>query len=909
MLKRQPEVRTRMGIFARSVAEPVPDNVATQMTVATGTRLGPYEIVSQLGAGGMGEVWQARDTRLDRTVAVKILPATLASSAQFRTRFEREARAISQLNHPHICTIHDVGSENGTDYLVMELLEGESLAERIARGPLPLPDVLRYGIQIGEALDRAHRSGIVHRDLKPGNIMITKSGAKLLDFGLARISGGTRSAPDTPTEHMPLTAEGTIIGTFQYMAPEQLAGDEADTRTDIFAFGAVLYEMLTGRRAFQGKTKTSLIGAIVGGAPQRVSEIQPTTPPALEHVIARCLAKEPDDRWQNAHDIAEELRWISEAGSQAGVAVPVMSRRKNREKWLAALAVLLLASTSILGWGLWRQRSRTVPVRRARVVPPPKAQFELDDHHSASVTMSPDGRYLTYAASVFPDPPQLWLHDRQTGESRALGDVHGPFWSPDGRSLGFYGQGRLKRVDVSGGPAVSIAESSNGRGASWSADGTIVFEPHWRDALYKVAATGGTPVPLTKLDESLGETTHRWPWFLPDGRHFLYLAGSHKGGSDSDVNAIYIGSLDSQERTLLLRARSNAIYANGHVLFVREGHLMAQPFDARSRKLTGEPFRLIRDVTIVPGYFRAVFAASADGSLLYATGPSRGKRSLRWFDLSGNEISKVLDADLQNEIRISPDGSRATTLMNDPSDIWIVDLARGTHTRFTSQPMQEYAAVWSPDSSRIAFSHDRNRVAQIVQKPVDGLSGETPVFALPNKDCMPSDWSPDGRNLLVQVFTDDATEPSGDIWVVPMDGSGKPYPFIETEFPEYASAFSPDGRWVAYLSEESGRREVYVVSFPRRDVKKQLTSMGALGVRWVRNGAELRVVTSDLTHLRIAVHGDSFGVPETLGKIDRSLVNGDYSPDGSRILTIYEEPFEPEPMTVITNWPALSRKD
>src|SRR5687768_10528918 len=312
------------------------------MQVGSGTRLGPYEIVSQLGAGGMGEVWRAKDTRLDRSVAVKILPATLAQNAQFRMRFEREARSISQLNHPHICTIHDVGNENGTDYLVMELLEGESLAERLSRGPLPLAEVLRYGIQIGEALDRAHRSGIVHRDLKPGNVMITKSGAKLLDFGLARAASASVATPDTPTEHMPLTAEGTIVGTFQYMAPEQLAGDDADARTDIFAFGAVLYEMLTGRRAFQGKTKTSLIGAIVGGEPPRVSEIQPMTPPALEHVIARCLAKEPEDRWQNAHDVAQELRWISEAGSQIGLAAPAVARRKNRERLFAITSALLL---------------------------------------------------------------------------------------------------------------------------------------------------------------------------------------------------------------------------------------------------------------------------------------------------------------------------------------------------------------------------------------------------------------------------------------------------------------------------------------------------------------------------------------------------------------------------------------
>ena len=876
------------------------------MQMGPGTRLGPYEIVSQLGAGGMGEVWRARDTRLDRAVAVKILPAALAQNQQFRMRFEREARSISQLNHPHICTIHDVGSDDGIDYLVMELLEGESLAERLSRGPLPLSDVLRYGIQIGEALDRAHRSGIVHRDLKPGNIMLTKAGAKLLDFGLARAASASTPGADTPTEHMPLTAEGTIVGTFQYMAPEQLAGDEADARTDIFAFGAVLYEMLTGRRAFQGKTKTSLIGAIVGGEPPRVSEIQPMTPPALEHVIARCLAKEPDDRWQNAHDIAEQLRWIGEAGSQAGVAAPAIARRRNRERLLGGASLLLLLAAAALGWALWRERSKPVSVRYGAIAPPPQARFAFDGSTASSMSISPDGRFVTYEASVFPEQPTLHLYDRQTGEIRKLPDGQSPFWSPDSRSIAFFQDGKLKRIDVSGGPAVTITDSGDGRGGTWNADGTIVFTPHWRNALHKVAASGGKSTPVSKLDTSLGETTHRWPWFLPDGRHFLYLAGSHMVPANSDVNAVYLGSLDSAERTLLLRARSNVIYANGHLLFVRENHLMAQRFDAGSRELRGEPFRLAPNVTTVNGFFRAIFGASSDGTLIYATGPARGKRSLTWLDLEGKELEKVGDLDVELEVRLAPDESRAAITVGDPSDLWVIDLSSRTQARITSHPMQEFSVAWSPDGKRIAYALDRNPVIEIAQKPVDGLGRESPVFGLPGKDCLPSDWSQDGRNLLVQVFTaNDQAETSGDLWIVPMDGSGKPYPFIEGEFPEYGGDFSPDGRWIAYVSEESGKPEVYVVSFPKRDVKKQLTSAGVGGLIWLRNGKEIRVITNELDHLRIPVNGDSFGSPVKIGKITESLVNGDFSSDGSRILTISEETLEKPPFTVITNWPAL----
>ena len=870
------------------------------MQIEPGTRLGPYEIVSHLGAGGMGEVWRAKDTRLERSVAVKILPAELASNAQLRTRFEREARAISQLNHPHICTLHDVGSEQGTDYLVMELLEGETLAERLVRGALPLPDVLRYGAQIADALDRAHRSGVVHRDLKPGNIMITKSGAKLLDFGLARSTASAPSNPETKTEHMPLTAEGTIVGTYQYMAPEQLAGEEADSRTDIFALGAVLYEMLAGRRAFEGKTKTSLIGAIIGGQPQPVSQIQPMTPPALEHVIMRCLAKEPEERWQNAHDVAEELRWIGNAsGIPVAARAPVAKRRFDRV--LVPAVILLLLATAGLGWALWRERTKTTPVRRSSLVAPPGQKLVLSQFASSALTISPDGRYVTYATDDAISAP-LWLHDLQTGEVRKFANGHSPFWSPDSRSIAFWSDGKLRRMDAAGGPSQLITDGGNGRGGTWNEDGTILFTPYWRNELYRVPASGGARVPVTKLDPALGETTHRWPWFLPDGKHFLFLAGSHKTKADSDVNAIYIGSLDSPERTLLLRARSNVLYANGHLIFVRENQLMAQPFDADSRKLTGEPVRIAPDVTSVPGFFRSEFAVSRDGTLVYFTGPSEGKRALKWLKESGEELSVVAELELGGDLDLSPDDKVAAVTAGDPTDLWLVDLERRTPSRFTSETMQEYLPVWSPDSSRIAYASDGTDDLVVMIKGIDGLSGAKPIFTMKGKNSLPTHWSSDGKVLLVVVGPKYGG--ARDIWAVPVDGT-KAYPLVATEFDEWPALFSPDMRWIVWSSDESGRPELYVKPHGRPGPRRQLTSTGVEGMIW-RPGGDIHFVGSDGMHMKIAVSGDTFGLPVVVGKVRPSIVNFDFARDG-RLLAIEEQPFEASPLTLVTNWPGLVR--
>jgi predicted Ser/Thr protein kinase len=564
------------------------------MPLNASARLGPFEILSSLGAGGMGEVYRAKDTRLDRQVAIKILSPDVAGNATVRERFEREARAVSQLTHPHICTLFDIGHHDGTDFLVMEYLEGETLASRISRGPLSVEEVLEYGVQIADALDNAHRHGIVHRDLKPGNIMLTRAGAKLLDFGLAKLSM-VKQQPlagltSFPTEQKSLTQEGTILGTFQYMAPEQLEGTEVDTRTDIFAFGAVLYEMTTGRRAFEGKTKTSLIAAIVDRDPPAISTLQPLTPPALEYLIRKCLEKDPDRRWQSAADIATQMRWIAEGGSQLGVAAPVAVRRKHRERamWTLALAALIAAGTFATLW--WRAAQRPLTRVESAILPPPEHQFSGGGTglgQGEVPALSPDGRWIAFHARPADGTQRLWLRPLHTGTARPLTGTENsfaPFWSPDSRHIAFFSGEKLRRIDIGGGPPQPICDASGAggyRGGSWNRDDEIIFTPNARDAIYRVPASGGTPVAVTKLNAAAGEYSHRYPFFLPDGKHFLYLSRSGAQGM------IMLASIDGGTAERLVPADSAPLYVEpGWLLYVQDRILLAQKFDASSHRVS-----------------------------------------------------------------------------------------------------------------------------------------------------------------------------------------------------------------------------------------------------------------------------------------------------------------------------------
>src|SRR3981081_2905649 len=555
------------------------------MPLAAGPRLGPYEIIAPAGAGGMGEVYRGRDTRLDRTVAIKILPSHLCSHPQAKERFEREAKSISAMQHANICSLYDVGAQDGVSYLVMEYLEGETLADRLRKGPLPLEQVLRYGAEISDGLDRAHKGGQVHRDLKPGNIMLTKSGAKLMDFGLAKTTAPVSQSSSELTQTFttpshPLTAEGTIVGTFQYMSPEQEEGKEADARSDIFSLGTVLYEMVTGKRAFEGKSTVSIAAAILEKEPDPITAVQPFTPSGLQHVIEGCMAKDPESRWQSAGDVGRELRWIAKSGSQSGALVPALPSRKMREgvMW-AVLAGLLLVACVLLF-----QMRPHMPRVRASVLPPADTSFDFMGDFSGPPALSPDGSFVVFAAHPGKERNALWVRNLNGAAEKLLGTdgAYSPFWSPDGRSIGFFAEGKLRRIPAVGGPVTVIADAPNARGAAWGKGNVIVYCPDYRGQLWKVNAAGsGIPAQATKIDTSK-HTTHRWPAFLPDGKHFLFFATNHSGGNPLQ-NGIYVASLEDDSAKFVLPTDSQAQYAAGYLLFRQQQALMVQRFDPATR--------------------------------------------------------------------------------------------------------------------------------------------------------------------------------------------------------------------------------------------------------------------------------------------------------------------------------------
>ncbi len=892
------------------------------MPLAPGTRLGPHEVLGPLGAGGMGEVYRARDTRLDRTVALKVLPSHLSDNEELRQRFEREAKTISALSHPHICALYDVGNQDGVEYLVMEYIEGETLTDRLAKGPLPTEHVLRYGIQIADALDKAHRQGIVHRDLKPGNVMLTKSGVKLLDFGLAKLRaaapGGVFSGVSVlPTQaDASLTAQGTILGTFQYMAPEQLEGKDADARSDIFALGAVLYEMATGNKAFVGKSQASLIAAILDSTPAPISTVQPMTPPALDRVVRTCLEKDPEDRWQTAHDVMLELKWIAEGGSQVGLLAPVVARRRSRERLAWIVAGVLAAGTVALGI-VELQRPRSTPrVVRSTVLPPDKGTFHFIGAGAGPVAISPDGRQLAFTARDPAGKDLLWIRPLESLIARPLPATDGatyPFWSPDSRFVGFFADGKLKKIEVAGGPPLSICDAPEARGGSWSRDGNILFEPHFREPIYRVSATGGKPVQVTKFDVSRRETTHRWPFFLPDGRHFLFFSGSHSTGAVSELDAIFVGSLDGGKPKLLVNARSNAAYAGGHLLFVRQRLLLAQEFDAKGLRTTGEAFPIAERVQDDPGFFTAVFSVSDQGTLAYQeSGGTTGLSQLAWFDRSGKKVDVLGDPADYWGPRIAPVGRRVAVGVGDPGDIWIYDVARRVRTRLTFAAADDYGSTWSPDGTRVAFSSQRSGGGDLYAKVAAGTGADE--LLVTSKDFkVPNDWSPDGR-FLVYVTYQGAPGSKGDLWLLSLSDR-KATPLVHTEFDEVEAAFSPDDNWFAYASNESGRFEVYVQPFPGPGGKWQVSTAGGVHARWRGDGRELFYLAPDGKIMSVEIRaGQAFeaGVPRALFATSLKSDPGpqyDVSSDGQRfLLNVPVGDESAPPVTLVQNWTAAFKR-
>jgi len=752
--------------------------------------------------------------------------------------------------------------------------------------------------------------------------MLTKSGVKLVDFGLAKFKATGPAAVFSgvtalPTQAPDLTAEGTVLGTFQYMAPEQLEGSEAGARTDIFALGTVLYEMTTGQKAFSGKGQASLISAIMSAEPQPISAIQPMAPPALERVVRTCLAKDPDDRWQTAHDVMLELKWIAEAGSQAGIPAPVISRRKGRERiaWAAAAVGILAA----LALALYAAR-RPIPERRtirAYIPAPRDTVFAFEGPGAGSLTVSPDGKYLTFTAAGADGVSRLWVRPLQALAAEPLpGTDHAqyPFWSPDSRFIAFFANRKLKKISVSGGAAVEICDASTDpRGGTWNSEGVILFAPHWREVIHQVSADGGAARPVTKMDEKRRETTHRWPHFLPDGRHFLYLGGSHLADPTSGENAIFVGSLDSPERRLLVNARSNVLYASGRLLFLRGRSLVAQRFDPEKRVLVGEAVPVAEGVRYEQGFFQGIFSASKNGVLAYQQGESASKSRLVWFDRSGKEISTLGDPGEYFDVRLSPDGKIVAVVTGDPSDIWLYDLARGIRTRFTFDPLNEASPIWSADGRFLAYSSDRKVHVDIFRKAVSGAGGEEPVAQQPANE-FPWDWSADGRFLAYEHEEPGGTA-KGDLWIMPISGDRKPFPYLATPFAESQAQFSPDGRWLAYVSDESGRNEVYVSSFPEHQGKWQLSNAGGSAPRWRRDGRELFYVSADRRLAAVEVRAGAVfeaGAPRPLFSTQIRGLPGysfgslyDVSVDGQRFLVnTAMAPLRPEPVTLVLDWTA-----
>jgi Tol biopolymer transport system component len=893
------------------------------MTLATGVRLGPYEILTPLGAGGMGEVYKARDTRLDRAVAIKVLPSHLSDNPDLKQRFEREARAISQLSHPHICALYDVGSHEGTEYLVMELLEGQTLADRLEKGPLPTDQVLKFGVEIADALDKAHRHGIIHRDLKPGNVMLTKSGVKLLDFGLAKTLAPSRaeSLSSLPTEaERPLTEKGTIMGTFQYMAPEQLEGKEADPRTDIFAFGTVLHEMATGRKAFSGSSRASLIGAIMNTEPPPVSSVQPMTPPALDHVVRRCLAKEPDDRWQSAADVASELKWVAEAGSQAGAPAAVVSRRKSRERLASLVATAAAFAALFFGAAFFRGTRETTPAVRASILPPEKAHFSFAGDNAGPVAVSPDGRKIAYLAAGA-GRPMLYVRAIDGILASPLPgteDSRFPFWSPDSRTLGFFSEGKLKRTDVAaGGSPATICDAPNPRGGTWSRDGVILFEPDTQVPIYRVAATGGTPIPVTKIAAS-DYSTHRWPVFLPDGKHFLYLAADH-GHPQSEKTGVFFASLDGKENRRLVHTLSEALYCSGNLLFLRENSLLAQPFDPSAGRFLGDPTPVAEGVEFDLSTWHGVFSVSEGNILAYQPGAFGASTRLIWYDRAGKVLGTLGGVEnFAGDVRISPDGRRVAAAAGDPvSDVLIFDVASGVKTRLTFSPSFNVAAAWSFDGAQILFSSSRQKSGRVSVyiKPSGGTAPEQALLPDSTVDHVSDDWSRDGRYIAFNETTGGIGRGSK-IWLLPLFGDRKPYPLLsEHGGDESWSVFSPDSRWVAFDEFTSGAPKIFVVPARGPGGKWQVSTAGGYRPRWRGDGREIYYIGPDLTLMAAEVDGtgSEFHVGSVKPLFRTHAVSNpayayDVTPDGQRFLINSLEAEESTPITLVVNWNAALKK-
>jgi len=880
------------------------------MTLSPAMRLGPYEILASLGAGGMGEVYRARDTRLDRTVAIKVLPEHFSVDPASRQRFEREAKAISSLNHPNICILHDIGQQDGIDYLVMECVEGETLAKRLEKGPLPLEQVLKYGTQIADALDKAHHNGIVHRDLKPGNIMLTSAGSKLLDFGLAKpaalLAGETTIA--TVYSSSPVSEKGTVVGTFQYMSPEQVEGKDLDGRSDIFSLGAVLYEMVTGKRAFSGKSQLSVASAILEREPEAINTVKPLTPAALDHAIRRCLAKDREERWQTAKDLGLELKWVAENErldpSSSSTHAKHTRALMTRALFWASVSLLLAGVAGVTGWMMKPVPSRSVS--RAEITLPPGQRLAgLDE---TAIALSDDGTQLAYVARQG-STQQIYLRSMDNPQPRAIPGTEGgvsPFFSTDGHRLGFFADQKLKEVSVSGGGVVTLGDVPNPHGGCWSELGTIAYSSLPVGPLQQTPETATAPQPLSHLEK--GEVSHRSPEFLPGGKDLLFTAGtsSFNWGEEAHV----VAQRGASERLNLITGAVSPRYAaSGHLLYAQGGNVLAAPFDAKHLTITGPAAPLVEGVLQSRITGATQYAISSTGTLAFISGGMRTDfRKLVWVNRNGKEQPIAAPVRAYLFPRLSPDGKHvALGITEETTQIWSYDFDRETLTRITFEGNQSLNAVWSPDGKTIAFRSHREASDGIYSERSDG-SGELQKLITSDLAKIPMSWSPDGQEL---AFMEISSTTGFDLWVLSVNDR-KPKLFLQTPSNESAPRFSPDGHWIAYVSNESGRYEIYVQAYPGPGSKLQISTDGGTEPVWNPNGRELfyrsknKMMAVDVVShptftarkARLLFEGHFLPTPAT-------SPNFDVSRDGQRFLMVEAaEPEEQSPIqiNVVFNW-------
>ncbi len=863
------------------------------MTLSSGFRLGPYEILSPLGAGGMGEVYKARDTRLERTVAVKVLPSHLSASPETRKRFEREAKTISQLSHPHICALYDVGREGETEYLVMELLEGETLSDRLAKGPLPIESTLKYGVEIADALDKAHRQGIVHRDLKPGNVMLTKSGLKLLDFGLAKAVAPVNqgSVTSLPTQQG-LTQEGTILGTLQYMAPEQLEGKDADGRSDIFAFGAVLYEMATGRKAFTASSQASLITAIMSSEPAPISSVRSTSPPALDRVVKTCIAKDPEERWQSAADIMRELQWVAE-----GASVPAASRARRR--WREALAWGLAVAAVVALFLSRRGAIGTVvlahsPLQVSLDLPPGEKLAIAATNSSGVVKLAPDGRRLVYVIRNG-ETTELRYRDLETGDTRTIAGTTGasdPFFSPDGRWIGFTSAGALRKVALQGGAPFDISDTSAARGGAWSEDGKIYFTQGVYAGIGRVSQDGGPVQVVTELDRADSEKSHRWPELLPGGKALVYAALTGRSWNEAQI---VLKRLDTGERRVLIRGGTDPRYApTGHLIYARTGSLYAVPLDLTGFQVTGQPAEVARDVYI-EGSGAAGAAFTPSGLLVYV--PSSSVQSRRLLTRVDRRGFGAPLSDRREDYRnptVSPDGARIALQFD--YIVWIYDAPRQTFTPLTSGARANFP-IWTPDGKRVLYASEKRGPYNVFSRSADGSGTETSLWPSPRAQ-VPTDVAPDGKSVLVE---EDFT--TLHVASLPPVGAAKPRG-LDVGEKQTGGRFSPDGRWITYVDTSSARPEIFVIPASGGEGRWQISNDGGSQPHWSRSGKEIYYRSGE-NLMAVAVRTEPRfepGVPRALfSKPD--LQYFDVEPDGEHfVLVETPEPTTRTSLGVVVNW-------